>query len=127
MLTVPSLSLLFVLKKPTPFLHYCGSGNSFPTGVRTARTSPWADAMTLGTRDADSFGARQGLAFRGRTHYYKTALPHPLDFPGGSDGKASAYKAGDPGSIPGSGGFPGEGNGNPLQYSYLESPIDRGP
>ncbi|DAA24030.1 TPA: hypothetical protein BOS_12459 [Bos taurus] len=42
--------------------------------------------MTLGTRDADSFGARQGLAFRGRTHYYKTALPHPLDFPGGSDG-----------------------------------------
>ena len=122
-LTVPSLSLLFVLKKPTPFLHYC----SFPTGVWTARTSPWADAMTLGTRDADSFGARQGLAFRGRTYYYKMALPHPLDFPGGSDGKASAYKAGDPGSIPGSGGFPGEGNGNPLQYSCLESPMHRGP
>ena len=36
------------------------------------------------------------------------------DFPGGSDGKASAYNEGDPGSIPGSGRSPGEGNGNPL-------------
>ena len=43
-----------------------------------------------------------------------------MDFPGGSDGKASAYKAADLGSIPGSGSSPGEGNGNPLQYSYLE-------
>ena len=36
------------------------------------------------------------------------------DFPGSSDGKASAYNGGDPGSIPGSGRYPGEGNGNPL-------------
>ena len=42
------------------------------------------------------------------------------------DGKASAYNAGDPGSIPGSGRSPGEGNGNPLQYSCLENPKDRG-
>ena len=42
------------------------------------------------------------------------------DFPGGSDGKAPAYNAGDPGSIPGSGRSPGEGNSNPLQYSCLE-------
>ena len=49
-----------------------------------------------------------------------------LDFPGGSDGKASAYNAGDLGSIPGSGRFPGERNGNPLQYSCLENPMDRG-
>ena len=41
------------------------------------------------------------------------------DFPGGSDGKVSAYSAGDPGSIPRSGRSPGEGNGNPLQYSCL--------
>ena len=47
------------------------------------------------------------------------------DFPGGSDGKASAYNAGDPGSIPGSGGSPGEENGNPLKYSCLENPMDR--
>ena len=46
--------------------------------------------------------------------------------PGGSDGKASAYNAGDLGSIPGSGRSPGEGNGNPLQYSCLENPMDRG-
>ena len=44
---------------------------------------------------------------------------------GGSDGKASAYSAGDPGSIPGSGRSPGEGNGNLLQYSCLEDPMDR--
>ena len=50
----------------------------------------------------------------------------PLGFPGGSDGKASAWNAGDPGSIPGSGRSPGEGNGNPLQYSCLENPTDRG-
>ena len=49
-----------------------------------------------------------------------------LDFPGGSDGKASVYNAGDLGSIPGSGRFPGEGNGNPLQYSCLENPTDGG-
>ena len=47
-------------------------------------------------------------------------------FPCGSDGKASAYNAGDPGSIPGSGRSPGERNGNPLQYSYLENPMDGG-
>ena len=47
--------------------------------------------------------------------------PKPLHwgFPGGSDGKASACSVGDPGSIPGSGRSPGEGNGNPLQHSCL--------
>ena len=49
-----------------------------------------------------------------------------LDFPGGSDGQVSAYNSGDPGSIPGMGRSPGEGNGNPLQYSCLENPMDRG-
>ena len=45
-------------------------------------------------------------------------------FPGGSDGKVSAYNAGDPGSIPGLGRSSGEGNGSPLQYSCLENPMD---
>ena len=45
-------------------------------------------------------------------------------FLGGSEIKASAYNAGDLGLIPGSGRFPGEGNGNPLQYSCLENPMD---
>ena len=47
-------------------------------------------------------------------------------FPGGSEGKVSAYNAGGPGSIPGSGRSPGEGNGNPLQFSWLEYPMDGG-
>ena len=50
----------------------------------------------------------------------------PSNLPGGSGGKASAYSAGDPGSIPGLGRSPGEGNGNPLQYSCLENPMDGG-
>ena len=49
-----------------------------------------------------------------------------LHFPGDSDGKVSAYNARDLGSIPGLGRSPGEGNGNPLQYSCLENPMDRG-
>ena len=47
-------------------------------------------------------------------------------FPCSSVGKESACNAEDPGSIPGSGRSPGEGNGNPLQYSCLENPMDRG-
>ena len=47
-------------------------------------------------------------------------------FPCGSDGKASTYNAGDPGLISGSRSSPGEGNGNPLQFSCLENPMDRG-
>ena len=47
-------------------------------------------------------------------------------FPGGSEGKASACNAGDPGSIPGLGRSPGEGNANPLEYYCLQNPMDRG-
>ena len=47
-------------------------------------------------------------------------------FPGGSDCKESACNAGDLGSIPGLGRSPGEGHGNPLKYSCLENPMDRG-
>ena len=61
-----------------------------------------------------------------------TLLPKEMEaqschfFPGGSEGKASACSVGDPGLIPGLGRSPGEGNGNPLQYSCLENPTDRG-
>ena len=51
---------------------------------------------------------------------------HINDFPGGPDGKVSAYNVGDLSSIPRSERFPGEGNSNPLQYSCLENPIDAG-
>ena len=48
------------------------------------------------------------------------------EFPCSSYNKECACSAGDPGSIPGSGRSSGEGNGNPLQYSCLENPMDRG-
>ena len=47
-----------------------------------------------------------------------------MGFSGDSDGEASACTVGDLGSIPGLGRSPGEGNGNPLQYSCLENPMD---
>ena len=59
-------------------------------------------------------------------HLFIVLLYLNLDFPGGSDGKASVYNAGDRGSIPGSGRSPGEGNGNLLRYYCLENPMDRG-
>ena len=59
-----------------------------------------------------------GLKIR-KSHMY-------VGFPGGSDGKESACNAGDPGLIPRTRRSPGEGNGNPLQYSCLENPMDRG-
>ena len=49
-----------------------------------------------------------------------------VNFPGISVGKETAYNTGDPGLIPGLERCPGEGNGNPLQYSCLENPMDRG-
>ena len=58
----------------------------------------------------------------------KDRLPTPvfLGFPYGSAGKEFSYNVGDLGSIPGLGISPGEGNGNLLQYSWLENPMDRG-
>ena len=51
---------------------------------------------------------------------------HDIGLPYDSEVKASASNVGDPGSIPRSGRFPGKGNGNPLQYSCLENPMDGG-
>ena len=56
---------------------------------------------------------------------YTALFSDYINIPGGSDGKASAYNAGDLGSIPEWGRSPGEGNGNPLQYSCLENPMGR--
>ena len=62
------------------------------------------------------------------TYYYELYRDNLLyrGFPGGSEGKVSAYNAGDQGSIPGSGRSSGEGSGNPLQYTCLENPTDGG-
>ena len=57
---------------------------------------------------------------------YRGNLGVAWGFPGGSDGKESACNGGDLGSIAGLGRSPGEVNSNPLQYSCLENPMDRG-
>ena len=59
-------------------------------------------------------------------YLYLTHTTITFGFPSGSDGKVSACNAGDQGSIPGLGRSPGEGNGNPLQYSCLENSMDGG-
>ena len=74
-------------------------------GILQARTLEWV-----------------AISFSKLNSYHKSIR---LDFPGGSDGKASACNAGDLGSIPGSGRSPREGNGNPVQYSCLENPMDQ--
>ena len=56
----------------------------------------------------------------------EVVIDSKVGFPDGSDGKESACSAGDPGLISGLERAPGEGNGNPLQYSCLENPMDRG-
>ena len=60
------------------------------------------------------------------TSHKGTDTPHTVGFPGGSVAKESVCDTGDTGSIPGLGRSPGEGNDNPLQYSYLRNPMDRG-
>ena len=61
-----------------------------------------------------------------QSYYSEKADKTPSFMTGSSDGKESAYNAGDLGSIPGSGRSPGEGNGKPVQYSQLGNPLDRG-
>ena len=70
-----------------------------------------------------SFGVRGGAVVL-KAFEFTTCTVYV--FPGGSDSKMSAYDVGDQGSIPGLGRSPGEGNGNPLQYSCLENPMGGG-
>ena len=87
-------------------------------------TSWEIDGKTVETVSEFILGGSKITADGDCSHEIKRCLL--LIFPGGSDGKASAYNAGDLGSISGSGRSPREGNGNPLQYSFLENPMDGG-
>ena len=72
-------------------------------------------------------GKMEGRGRRGRQRMrWLDGITDSIDFPGASDGKASVYNVGDPGSSPGLGRSPGEGNGNPLRYCCLENPMDGG-
>ena len=81
---------------------------------------PWMEELGAGYSPS---GHKESGATE-RLHFL--SLMPLTDFPSGSDCKMSVYNARDLGSIPGLGRFPGEGNGNPLQYSCLENPMDRG-
>ena len=78
-----------------------------------------------------NFGIRVMVAFNNmfmdwKNQYSENEYTTQSNLPGGSEVKASACNAGDLGPIPGLGRSPGEGNGNPLQYSCLENPMDGG-
>ena len=66
------------------------------------------------------------MTLRALTYSVNRTISVLLGFPGGSEGKASAYNVGDLGSVPGSGRSLGEGNSHPLQYSCLENSMVRG-
>ena len=93
-------------------------GLFYPPGILTScidkiLTRAWQDKLTS---SQDSFAY----------HNWGCVSTGCLGFPRGSDSKASACNVGDPGSIPGRGKSPGEGNGNPLQNSCLQNPMDGG-
>ena len=67
--------------------------------------------------------SQTGLLSGKKNDFYRM---YDMGFPCGSDGKESAFKAGDPGSVPKWGRSPGGGNGNPLQHSCLENSMGRG-
>ena len=90
---------------------------AFPgEGTRVPRTEEPGGLQSTGRKESDTTE---------RLHFHFLSS-HVLDFPGGSDGKASTYNVGNPGSIPELGRSSGEENGNPLQYSCLENPMDGG-
>ena len=96
--------------------------------MATAEFSKFAGILSaaLSQHHFSGFGIAQLEFHHHSINLLREQTPFQGDFPGGSDGKESACNAGDPGSIPGLGRSPGERNGNPLQYSYLENSIDRG-
>ena len=96
-----------------------------PGGLQSMGSQRWTQLKWLSSSSSSS-----RRASREAESQEKTAVRVPvwlaLGFPGGSDGKKSAYNAGDPDLILGSGRSPGKGNGNPLQYSCLKNSMDRG-
>ena len=100
---------------------------------RLERAASWVQRAQ--SQEGSGVGVQNGVGGPGREPHCKSSgalrrkcvwqPPNPDLFPGGSDGKESACKAGDSGSIPGLRRCPGEGNGYPLQYSCLENSMDR--
>ena len=106
-------------------LQPCCLENPMDRGAWRATVSPWTGKISWRKKWQPT-----PVFLPGESHGQRSLVGYSpwggKDFPGGSDSKASAYNVGDPGSIPGSGRSSGEGNDNPLQYSCLENPMDRG-
>ena len=98
--------------------YWIGLPRPSPGDLPDPGTEPRSPAL-----QADSLPSEPGIRL---AYAYLLNLFSPGGFPGGSEVKASACNEGDLGSIPWLGRSPEEGNGNPLQYSCLENPMDRG-
>ena len=107
------------------------------TLARDASCGRWQHALAFDNQQCHGGSLSPPVENQSSTHFIVPATAHfkrlfgvplktLLGFPGASEVKASACSVGDLGLIPGSGRSPGEGNGNPLQYSCLENPMDRG-
>ena len=104
--------------------HHC---NGYRNGAWKDITRYWQVFCIAGSGSWVIFGASNRIPGKPLGNRDQIITSHVLEvYPGGSEGKASACNAGDLGSILGSGRSPGEGNGNPLQYSCLENPMDGG-
>ena len=96
--------------------------------IKTSLGFPWASRVAQLVKNLPAMQETL-VRFQGQEDpWRKDRLPIPvfLGFPGGLAGKESTCNEGDLGLIPGSGRSPGGGHGNPLQYSWLENPMDRG-
>ena len=101
----------------------CGPPGSSVHGIFQARVLEWG-AIAFSARYAGEY--LRTISVTSQNCWDSQMGWCPVGFPRGSDGKESACNAGDPCLIPGSGRFPGEENGNSLQYSCLENSINRG-
>ena len=106
-----------------------------PTGLKKSRSSNWVNLSSTTNAAAPEPACKTGVVISLCSDFHGleslkalicVLFYHFLGFPGVSDGKEFACNAGDSSSIPGSGRSPGGGNGNPLQYSCLGNPMDRG-
>ena len=108
--------------------HHAHGGLAALTALTTRSPLNGNPLQCSGLGNPTDRGARQLQSIRSQRvgHDWATKPQWNLAFPGGSAVKNPPVNAGDTGSVPGPGRSPGEGNGNPLQYSCLENPMDRG-
>ena len=99
------------------------STSSSPLPHLVTCSSPHVDAGSSPDMETFPYSLQKAVIW---VESFRTQSSLRMDFPSGSDSEVSAYNAGSPGLIPGLGRCPGEGNGNPLQYSCLENSMDGG-